>query len=245
MTSPPVVRILTTRTCRWTLRLSVALREKSVPFELVNVMQDGRKAPWFGASTPFGKTPVLEHEGRTLPESLIICEYIDETFGGRALLPRDPLERAWARVWMRFCDYTLIKGLSDIVRASEVTQRTQAIAALIDEGRRLETYRVAGAAGAAVNRAGVGGGVGTGAGAGADTGASAGAGGTAARYWHGDQLMLPDICYHTFFDALERTGSAARDAFLTACPSLAKWREALLAHGAFSMAGRELDALAE
>ncbi|HEY0342439.1 MAG TPA: glutathione S-transferase family protein [Steroidobacteraceae bacterium] len=239
MSLPPVVKILTTRTCRWSLRLSVALREKNVPFELVNVMQDGRKAPWFAASTPFGKTPVLEHGGRTLPESLVICEYIDETFGGRPLLPLDPLERAWARVWMRFCDYTLIKGLSDVVRAAEVAQRTQAVAALIDEGRRLETYRVANVTGAHVNTAGVA----ATAGMGADV--DAGTAGGAAPYWHGGELMLPDICYHTFFDALERTGSALQDAFLTACQHLAEWREALLANGAFSMAGRELDALGE
>jgi glutathione S-transferase len=235
MSQPSAVRILTTRTCRWTLRLSVALREKAIPFELVHVLENGVKAPWFVASTPFGKTPVFQHGARTLPESLIICEYIEETFGGRPLLPRDPMERAWARIWLRFCDDTLIKALSNIVRAAEGSHRTQAIAALLDEGRRLETYRAAGVTPSAV-------------GAPTAPATSAGAaeqGRRVSPYWHGDRLTLPDICYHTFFEALERTGVEVRDCFLAACPHLAGWRDALLATGAFEMAARELDALGD
>jgi glutathione S-transferase len=235
MSKPAVVRILTTRSCRWTLRLIVALHEKAIPFELVNVLENGVKAPWFLASTPFGKTPVLQYGARTLPESLIICEYIEEAFGGRALLPRDPMERAWARIWMRFCDDTLIKALSNLVRAAEGSHRTQAIAALVDEGRRLETYRAAGltpsdasapAAHAALAEA-------------------AEQGRRVSPFWHGDRLTLPDISYHTFFEALERTGVTVCDCFLAACPHLARWREALLASGAFEMAARELDSLGD
>lgn len=229
--SQPEVRILTTRSCRWTLRLSVALREKAIPFELVNVLEHGVKAPWFVASTPFGKTPVLQHGARTLPESLIICEYIEESFGGRPLLPRDPLERAWDRIWLRYCDDTLIKALSNIVRAAEGSERTRAVDTLLDEGRRLETYRAAGSTTSAVS---------------APPGHPGAAPEQCQRvspYWRGNQITLPDICYHTFFEALERIGVEVHDRFLRACPSLARWREALLATGAFEMAARELEAL--
>ncbi len=40
-------------------------------------------------------------------ESAAICEYLDETSPGRALLPADPLERARHRAWVEFASATL------------------------------------------------------------------------------------------------------------------------------------------
>ncbi len=126
-------------------------------------------------------------------------------------MPAEPLSRAWDRVWLRFCDDTLIKALYDIVRAAAAEQRELAVAALLDEGRRVDVYWP--------NREG--------------------------RYWRGEELTLVDICYYTFFEALERTGKDVREAFVDACPRLGKWREVLLADGAFSRAALELDALGD
>ena len=136
------VSILTTHTCRWTLRLSVALREKGVPFQLTNVLKNGVKETSFIASTPFGKTPVLRHGDHFIPESLVICEYIDENFAGRPLLPQHPAPRAWARIWLRFCDDALIPALGKIVRATEAVQRQAAVQHLLEESERLEKFVV-------------------------------------------------------------------------------------------------------
>jgi glutathione S-transferase len=207
------VQILTTRTCRWTLRLSVALREKGVPFKLVNVIENGRKAPWFQALTPFGRTPVLRQGAHTLPESLVISEYIDEAFPGRRLLPETPLERAWARVWMQYCDGTLISALSAIARTGNAEERARGIGALIDKGAPLEEF-------VAVRN-------------------------LARRYWQGDELLLPDLSYYTFFEALERTGTEASGAFFAACRNLGRWRDSLFETSVFREAARELDSLAD
>ncbi|WP_375055150.1 glutathione S-transferase family protein [Zobellella sp. DQSA1] len=43
---------------------------------------------------PYGKVPVLFHEGQTLFETNTICRYLDTRFTGPALQPADPMARA-------------------------------------------------------------------------------------------------------------------------------------------------------
>ena len=41
---------------------------------------------------PFWKTPAVEIDGHLLIESDAICRYVDDTFGGPALVPDSPLD---------------------------------------------------------------------------------------------------------------------------------------------------------
>jgi len=101
--------LLTSATCRWSIRNVAALIEKGADFRLVDVSPDGHSAGWFTALTPFGKTPALRHKNQIVVESRIINEYLDEVMPGRPLLPTKPLNRAWARVWNGFCDEEIMR----------------------------------------------------------------------------------------------------------------------------------------
>lgn len=48
---------------------------------------------------PFGKIPVLIHEGRALYETQSICRYLDNTFNQSRLQPTDPWQRAKVDQW--------------------------------------------------------------------------------------------------------------------------------------------------
>ena len=131
--------IFTMATCRWSVRNIVALMEKKADFRLVDVTLNGLKAPWYGELTPFGKTPALRHADRIVVESRVINEYIEEAVPGRKLLPLDPLERAWARIWNGYCDEEIMKHLRTAA-AAEPAARQRALEELDVAFARLETH---------------------------------------------------------------------------------------------------------
>jgi glutathione S-transferase len=131
--------ILTMATCRWSVRNIVALLEKKADFRLVDVMESGRKAPWYGELTPFGKTPLLRHADRIVVESRVINEYIEEAVPGRRLLPLDRLERAWARIWNGYCDEEIMRHVS-LAATGEPLARQRALEDLDAAFTRLETH---------------------------------------------------------------------------------------------------------
>lgn len=51
--------------------------------------------------------PVLKHDDNRVWESSIINEYLDEMFPNPLLLPKDPMQRAHARIWINFADTQL------------------------------------------------------------------------------------------------------------------------------------------
>lgn len=77
----------------------LALLEKGVPFEVVNVL--GRQDEAFKAISPRGKVPCLVTEHGPINETSVILDYIEETQAGPALLPADPYQKAYVRTLMR------------------------------------------------------------------------------------------------------------------------------------------------
>lgn len=61
----------------------------------------------FAAMSPLRRVPVLIDGEVILPDSTVICEYLDEAYGGPALLPAGPQDRARARWIEEFADSRL------------------------------------------------------------------------------------------------------------------------------------------
>jgi glutathione S-transferase len=77
-------------------KVRLALLEKGVPFEEDPTCFPSQKEEWVGRS-PMGKVPILEADGTTISESEVICEYLEDAFPQKPLLPKDPVARARVR----------------------------------------------------------------------------------------------------------------------------------------------------
>ena len=78
-------------------KVRIVLLEKGIAFEEDDTCRPSQSDAYL-ARSPMGKAPFLELDGgRRLSESQVICEYLEEAYPQKPLLPRDPLERAKVR----------------------------------------------------------------------------------------------------------------------------------------------------
>lgn len=98
MTAP--LKLISHKLCPYVQRAVIALTEKGVPFERIDI-DLANKPDWFLKISPLGKTPVLLVGDTAIFESAVILEYLEETQPNR-LHPADPLARAEHRGWIEF-----------------------------------------------------------------------------------------------------------------------------------------------
>ncbi|MEM7460159.1 MAG: glutathione S-transferase family protein [Pseudomonadota bacterium] len=86
----------------WVRRLVAFIEEKHLDYEIVTVVPLGDPDPDFLKISPLGKVPVLEFNGRFLPDSLAACTLLEAETPEPALFPKTGWDHAWM-LWL--CDY--------------------------------------------------------------------------------------------------------------------------------------------
>ncbi|KAJ0257211.1 hypothetical protein HA466_0081190 [Hirschfeldia incana] len=87
------------------MRARIALEEKNIKFDYREQNLFNKSQILVEMNPVHKKIPVLIHNGKPVCESLIVVEYIDETWPGEnQLLPSDPYQRAQAKFWADFID---------------------------------------------------------------------------------------------------------------------------------------------
>ena len=94
------LRLISHKLCPYVQRAVIALTEKGVGFERIDI-DLANKPDWFLAISPLGKTPVLQVGDKAIFESAVILEYLEET-EPKPLHPADALTRAEHRGWIEF-----------------------------------------------------------------------------------------------------------------------------------------------
>jgi glutathione S-transferase len=96
------VRLIDAPRCPYCARVRIALAEKDVAHERVEVDLSNRPQWLLELNPPSGRVPVLDR----LPESQVIMEYLEDVHREPALLPADPDARCRARLLVhRFDEY--------------------------------------------------------------------------------------------------------------------------------------------
>ena len=131
------LKLISHKLCPYVQRAVIALTEKGVPFERIDI-DLANKPDWFLAISPLGKTPVLQVGDRAIFESAVILEYLEETQPG-PLHPADPLTRAEHRAWIEFGS-AVLSDIAGFYAAKDEAAFKAKIMQLAERFARLETH---------------------------------------------------------------------------------------------------------
>ena len=93
-------------------KVRCVLTEKQVAYELVATNPFDKSGDFLRRS-PLGRIPALDdEEGRSLADSTVISEYLEERFPTPPLFPRDPYDRARVRWFDEYADGGMAPSLT-------------------------------------------------------------------------------------------------------------------------------------
>jgi glutathione S-transferase len=91
------------------------LEEKGAPYRLAPLAPGSLRTPEHLARHPFGRVPVLEHDGFMLYETQAILRYLDRVLPQPALTPSDTRRAARMDQVMNVNDWYLFHGVGNVI----------------------------------------------------------------------------------------------------------------------------------
>jgi glutathione S-transferase len=134
------LKLISHKLCPYVQRAVIALTEKGVAFERVDI-DLANKPDWFLEISPLGKTPVIVVGDTAIFESAVILEYLEET-QAKPLHPADPLRRAEHRGWIEFGS-SVLSDIAGLYSAPDEAAFKAKAAQLAQRLARIETRLVA------------------------------------------------------------------------------------------------------
>lgn len=97
-------------------RVILFARLKGVDLPQADLPGGSPSKPEYRAFSPIGKIPTLDVDGHCIPESEVICEYLEDAFPEKSGLPADAIGRAQSRTISRIVDLYLAPISSQLAR---------------------------------------------------------------------------------------------------------------------------------
>jgi glutathione S-transferase len=107
-----------TSVCSVKVRLALAEKGLAYEGEVLDLQRGDQHRPDYAKLNHNEVVPTLVHDGKTIIESTLIIEYLDEAFPAPPLMPADPYTRALARLFMKKVDDYLHAACSTITFAT-------------------------------------------------------------------------------------------------------------------------------
>ena len=116
MAASSSLKVLGLKFSAYVARVLMVLNLKAIPYDFVQEDLQNKSALLLQSNPVHKKIPVLIHNDKPVCESVIILQYIEETWSSSpyALLPSDPYDRALARFWAAFIDDKLLDSFKKI-----------------------------------------------------------------------------------------------------------------------------------
>ena len=108
-------------------RVLLFARIKGVELPQADLPGGRPSSPEYKLFTPIGKIPSLDVDGKCIPESETICEYLEDVYPDKPGLPADPFDRAQSRTISRIVDLYMAPISGELARQVNPANRDPAV----------------------------------------------------------------------------------------------------------------------
>jgi len=111
-----MLKLYTAHNSICTQKVFLTLIEKGLEWqsEYIDLFKNEQYRPEYLRLNPKGVVPTLIHEGRSVIESSLICEYLDQSFPEPSLVPASAYDRSRMRVWAKHIDEGVFEATREI-----------------------------------------------------------------------------------------------------------------------------------
>ncbi|KAF3339675.1 glutathione S-transferase U9-like protein [Carex littledalei] len=137
MATPKEVKLYGAALSGYCTMVHHALRLKGVAYDYVEVDLKNKSEEFLKLHPVHKKVPVLVVDGKPIPESLVILQYVDETWKEPPLLPQDSYLRSKVRFWADFI-YQKMVPVIYAIRSTEGEAQNKAVEEFLGHFKTLE-----------------------------------------------------------------------------------------------------------
>jgi len=101
-------------TCAQKVRLTLAEKDLNWQSHHMDLRRGDTRTPEYKELNPNAVVPTLIDEGMVICESTVIMEYLDDAYPEKGVRPKDPVERARVRNWIKQLDESLHAAVATI-----------------------------------------------------------------------------------------------------------------------------------